>query len=136
MGTVKASRGLEANFLIVLTTAAAVCKVIPMAAPALGEIVADGFYLFSVDDAGNTVADFTPHTELVNATETLAVRATDEQVSHLGKRGSGCHPTARIPDAQSDRANTGLLNQFSGGSISLGSRQKALVCSYLMTSFV
>lgn len=124
---------MKSNLLTLLAGTASVCVTISLAAPTVGESLADGLWLFAVDDTGKTVADVTSRKEFYNTTVPLKVRNVQPEVSYslLAKRGSGCRPTARIPDAQTGEANRHLLEQFPGPTVTLGRRQKASVCVLL-----
>jgi hypothetical protein len=121
--------------LITAILAASISKGDPIsrdvAVPAVGEVLADGLWIFTTDDSGNTKAEFTPHEEFINATaeDTAQPARLNERTPHsaIQKRRQGCSPTNTCPAGDIDKANTGLINRFSD-PFDLGQHQRVVVC--------
>ncbi|KAM5355061.1 hypothetical protein ACJ41O_001707 [Fusarium nematophilum] len=76
----------------------------------------DGLYTAYLDDDGNEVTDFVPWDKLGNKTfvpvSSVVPGTSIKQRSNLVKRREGCHPSATLPDAETDAANKCLIESF------------------------
>jgi hypothetical protein len=110
------------SFAILLATAITASGAAPAPGPTPNVGVAEGFWLETIDAAGNVKVDFTPHHEIVNST---SFHATDvQQRSAVEKRREGCHPSARIASSITDEANRLLLTQHAGSQVRIDGRAR------------
>lgn len=98
-----------------------------------GKPLADGYYRTYVGASGETITDFTPLSELINATETpVEARSAELQDrASLQKRRKGCGGYVSTYD--SDNANAALLNTFSRNDVEIVKGDKRAVSIFSNT---
>lgn len=98
-----------------------------------GKPLADGYYRTYIGASGESITEFTPLSELINATETpVEARSAELQDRHsLQKRRQGCGGYVSTYD--SDHANVALLNTFSRNDVEIVKGDKRAVSIFSNT---
>ncbi|KAI8261291.1 hypothetical protein K4K58_001424 [Colletotrichum sp. SAR11_239] len=100
-----------------------------------GKPLADGYYRTYIDASGETVNEFTPLSELINATETpVEARSELHERALIQKRREGCGGFVSTYD--SDQANNALINTFSRNDVIISGGDRRAIVWGTATSFV